>query len=74
MSTNINIKINADLNSELKRLYGISAEKVNRTDVQTKKKTNQVRYWKITHKIDGSTMGYFLAWIEDGQLKTQFKV
>jgi len=68
----INIAIQEELAKELKDLYGLTTEDVEKHPQPQQRKENQRGYWKITRS--GKTLGWFLAWIEDNQLKTEFRI
>ena len=68
----INIAIQEELAKELKKLYGLTTEDVERHPQPQQRKENQRGYWKITHSR--KTLGWFLAWIENGRLETEFRI
>ena len=71
-SKNLSVTINNRLQKHLHKNYKLKNEEVERQDVDAKKKPNQQAYFKCTYK--GATLGWFLAWVEDGELKTEFRI
>lgn len=68
----INIVIQEELSKHLKKLYGLTTEDIEKQPQPQQRKQNQQGYWKITRL--GKTLGWFLAWIENGRLETEFRI